>query len=382
MGRVSSWMAGAVCAAAAIAAATPAIAQSEAEYRSAFEDVMLDPSAPGPNFRYARLSIERGELRKALAAYERILSREPNNAEAIAGRARVLRQLEPSTLRATISIGGAYQTNPRHANISNSLTDDYAATARFSISDERPISGIRWRTEGDVVATKYLEFRDLDVGSAGFRTGPVIPFDNYRRVHVFAGFSYAWLARRTFFGEPTAGLSFELDDAGPFRGMVVRGGYQNLGRHLTTRDGVFVEVFPRFVFTEAVLKEASLSVTPYWRYNGVVGSGPVVEPFGVPFPARFHQLGIRADYVVRVRDNVAVGVNGSYEYRHYFEQFTVEVNNRRDHVITPGAQLVFFGLAQDHLDITASYNFEHRASNNGVARYNNHIAGLRAQWRF
>lgn len=365
-----------------VSGVTPAFAQSDAEYRRVFDEVMLDPGAPGPNLRYARLSIERGELRKALAAYERILSREPGNAEALAGRARILRQLEPSTFRATFSIGGAYQTNPRHANASNTSTDDLSAAARLGVSDERPIFGIRWRTEADVVAAKYLEFRDLDVGSAGFRTGPVIPFDNYRRMHAFAGMSYSWLARRTFYGEPTVGLNFEFDDLGPFRGIVVRGGYQLLGRHLTSRDGVFVEIYPRFVFTEAVLKEATLSVTPYWRYNGVVGSGAAVEPFGVPFPARFHQFGIRGDYVVRVLDHVAVGVNGTYEYRHYFEQFTVEPGNRRDHVISPGAQLVFFGLAQDHLDITASYSFEHRASSNGVARYNNHVAGLRAQWRF
>ena len=163
---------------------------------------------------------------------------------------------------------------------------------------------------------------------------------------------------------------------------MARWGYQVLGRHLTSRDGIFVEVYPRFIYTDALIKEASLTVVPYWRYNGVIGSGAAAEPFGVPFPARFHQLGIRADYVVPVHQHIAVGVNGSYEYRHYFEQFTVEPGNRRDHVVSPGAQLVFFGFAGDHLDIIASYNFEHRASSNGVARYNNHVAGLRAQWRF
>lgn len=366
----------------AASVAAPAAAQGDAEFRRAFEAVMSDPTGPAPNLRYARMAIDRGELRKALAAYERILVRDPANEEALAGRARVLRELEPNTTRAVLSIGGLYETNPRHANITNTHTDDGAYTGRFNVVDERRVFGIRWRSEGDVVGLNHATFRDIDVGSAGVRTGPVIPFSNYRRVHVFAGMSYAWLARRTFFGEPTAGISYESDDTGPFRGVVARWGYQLLGRHLTSRDGIFAEVYPRFVFTDVVFRQATINIVPFWRYNGVIGSGAAVEPFGVPFPARFHQLGIRADYVVRVDTHLAVGVNGAYEYRHYFEQFTSEPKHRRDHVISPGAQLISFGWAGDHLDFVASYNFEHRASSDGVARYNNHIAGLRAQWRF
>jgi hypothetical protein len=164
--------------------------------------------------------------------------------------------------------------------------------------------------------------------------------------------------------------------------VVARWGYQLLGRQLTSRDGIFVEVYPRFVFPEVVLKQATLNVVPYWRYNGVVGSGGLVEPFGQPFPARLHQAGIRGDYFIRVLRFFAVGVSGSYEYRHYFEQFTAELKNRRDHILVPGAQLVVFGLAGDRVDLIASYNFEHRASSDGIARYNNHVVGVRAQWRF
>jgi hypothetical protein len=371
-----------VLAAMLLAMPSVANAQEDGELRRAFDDVMRDPTGPVPNFRYARLAIERGELRKALAAYERVLARDPTNAEALAGRARILRQLEPETTRFTASIGGFYQTNPRHANVSNTSTDDFSYTGRFGVTDERRLFGMRWRTEGDVFALNYANFRDIDIGSAGVRAGPVIPLDNLRRVHAFAGMSYSWLARRTFFGEPTAGLNFEFDDTGPFRGFIVRGGYQLLGRHLTSRDGVFVEAYPRFVFADVVLKGSTANISPFWRYNGVVGHGAAVEPFGVPFPSRLHQLGIRGDYVVPVIGQLALGVNASYEYRHYFEQFTAEPHHRRDHVIVPGGQVVLFGLFANRLDLIASYNFEHRTSNDGVARYNNHITGVRAQWRF
>ena len=170
-----------------MAGAAPAAAQDDGEYRRAFEDVMSDPTGPAPNLRYARMAIDRGELRKALAAYERVLGRDPANAEALAGRNRILRQLEPNTTRAVLTVGGRYETNPRHANVTNTHTDDGAYTGRLNVVDERRVFDIRWRTEGDLVGLNHATFRDIDVGSAGFRTGPVIPLDNYKRIHVFAG---------------------------------------------------------------------------------------------------------------------------------------------------------------------------------------------------
>jgi hypothetical protein len=262
-----------------------ATAQEDSDLRRSFDDVLRDRSGVAPNLAYARVAIARGELRKALAAYERILARDPANEEALAGRARILRELEPNTLRLFVSVGATYQTNPRHANISNSATDDFSYGARVALIDERRALGLRWRTEADMYAIQYTSFHDLDIGSAAARVGPMIYFDNFRRVHAFVGASYNWLARRTFFVEPTVGLNFEIDDLGPFRGVLVRGGYQFIGQHLTTRDGMFVEIIPRFVWPDLVSRGAVLSVSPYWRYNGVVGSGAAVEPFGVPFPA-------------------------------------------------------------------------------------------------
>jgi hypothetical protein len=79
-------------------------------------------------------------------------------------------------------------------------------------------------------------------------------------------------------------------------------------------------------------------------------------------------LGVRTSFVVPVSDGLAVGVNFAYEYRHYFERFTAELHNRRDHVIVPGGQIIVLGLAGGRIDVIASYT--------------NHIVGLSAQWRF
>jgi len=83
-------------------AALPVRAQDDGELRRVFEQILQDPGNPGLNLRYAPLAIDRGELRKALAAYERILAQDPDNEEAKAGIRRIQRQLEPTLTRATL----------------------------------------------------------------------------------------------------------------------------------------------------------------------------------------------------------------------------------------------------------------------------------------
>src|SRR5688572_4814547 len=89
------------------------LAQDDAELRRIFEQILQDPGNPGLNLRYARLATERGDIRKALAAYERILAQDPTNEEAKAGIRRIQRELEPSITRVTLQLGGQYESNPR-----------------------------------------------------------------------------------------------------------------------------------------------------------------------------------------------------------------------------------------------------------------------------
>lgn len=374
-----------VAVAAALTVASPATAQApdDGEFIRTFDEVLRNPALPAPNLRYARMAIDRGELRKALAAYERVLANDPDNEEARAGLRRVLRQLEPATTRVTFTAGGFYETNPRHANRSSRLTDDYAWSMGVAVSDERRLFETRWRSSGSASGIQHGSFADIDSGSVGGRTGPVIDIAANMRAHLFVGSSMVWLDSRTFYNEPTAGITLEFSDAGPLKSVGARWGYQAIGKHISTRDGIFAEVFARLAFENLLLKNATGILVPYWRYSGVVGSGPAGEdPRGIPFPSRLHQLGVRADYILRVATHLALGASGAYEYRHYYEQFTAEVHNRRDHVVSAGGQAIVPGLAGDRLDVIASYNFEHRMSNDGVARYNNHIIGLRGQWRF
>jgi hypothetical protein len=375
---------GTLLAAALVFGAGAAHAQSspDRDMRAIFEQILRDPTNPALNFRYARMASERGEHRKALAACERVLARDPNNAEAKACIERELRASRPSYTSITAVFGAQYETNPRHERRTGRRTDDGAAVGRITFSDERPLGDIHWRTEADVAAQYYFSFRDLEIGTVGARTGPLIDIAEGFKVNPFVGFYYSWLERRTFTSEPTAGVTLESERTGPLKSVSARWGYDFVGRHLSERDGMFVEVNGVFEFRNVGLRSSIAVVSPYWRYNGVVGSGALTEtPFNQPYPARQHQIGARADYFVSALSWLIVNVNVTGEYRHYFEQIPLETKNRRDYVVAPGAQLIFGTFAQNQLDVIASYTFEYRHSNDGSQRYMNHVAGLRFLWR-
>lgn len=356
--------------------------RTERTMRELFDRILSDPSNPELNFRYARLAIERGDYQKALAAYERVLARDSNNAEAKAGIARLLRDTRPSYTSLTFAFGAQYESNPRHDLKTGRRTDDAAFSGRISLTDERPIGDIYWKTEGDASGIYYPTFHDIDSGTAGARTGPLLELTQGLRINPFVGVYYSWLARRTYSTEPTAGIVVETDRLGPLKSVTARGGYQFVGRGYSDRDGVFAEVVANFEWRGVGFEKSLAGFSPYWRYSGVLGSGaPSETPFNQPFPARQHQIGGRADYFLQVLPWMIVNVNFSYEYRRYFEEIPLENKNRRDHVFAPGAQIIFGSFAEQRLDVVASYLFEYRHSNDGSQRYMNHVAGLRFLWR-
>jgi hypothetical protein len=374
-------LAGAVAGAAFLP--TPTLAQDDVEMRQVFEQILQDPGNPGLNLRYARFAIDRGEIRKAIGAYERILSQDPNNEEAKAGLRRVQRELEPSVTKVTLLLGGHYESNARRLPGRGADFHDGTLYGRVQVTDERRIGPVRWRTEADAYANWHTKFHDIDFGVAGARGGPVFELAEGFRINPFVGGSYAWLTRRTFYGEATAGATIDVT-TGPLQtSVLVRWGYQFVGEFFSTRDATFVEVSPRFIFNRVLHERAIAVVTPYWRYNGVFGSGPPgVDPRSEPFPARSHQIGLRADYFIPVFENVTFGIGTIYEYRHYFETVTDGTKNRRDHLISPSAQIIVSGLASGQADLIFSYSFEHRSSNDQFQLYDNHVAGAKVLWRF
>lgn len=353
------------------------------ELRQIFEQILRDPTNTNLNFRYARLAIEKGELRKALAAYERILAKDPDNAEATVGLANIKRLLEPDRTTAVAIFGTQYESNPSHFNFNSSKIDDLVLFGRFQVTDERRIGRTRWRTEGDLFVNWHKEFRSLDFGNVGFRTGPILDISKDWRVRPAIGGAFAWLDGERFFNEASLALEFESDTSGPLKSVNVGGAYDFLGRKFSARDAYQITVNPRLIFDKVGTKSGLLVLNPFYRFNGVTGSGAIgTGPSGDPFPLRFHQFGMRADYFLPLSRKFTVGVNFTIDHKRFTRIVTFGTKQRRDTFLSPGVQLVLVAPVLRNNDVILSYRFEHNISNDRFERYDNHIVGVRLLWRF
>jgi hypothetical protein len=359
------------------------LAQERDELQRVYDRILLDPGNTQLNLGYARLAIKKGELRKAIAAYERILARDPKNGAARRGLRRVRRLLRPNVTSATLVFGARGESNPRRFNSRTPKRLDGIFSLRALVSDRRRIGNWRWRSSADLYADYRLVERQLDYGTVSVRTGPVFDIGDKTRVHVFGGAAFSWFDYKPFVVMPRVGLRFEFDDAGPLKFITIRGTYSFINTRFTTRDSLTIGVTPRFVFRNIFKSSLTAVAAPYWRYNGVTGTGsPTVDQTGETFPQRFHQMGLRADLFRKVLPNLTLAVNFSVEYRHFFESVTIGNKQRRDLWYSPGAQAIVTGLFQRNLDLIFSYNYEWNLSNSGFNNYTNQIFGLRILARF
>jgi hypothetical protein len=352
------------------------------EYRDVFDRILLDPGNVALNLRYAKLAAERRELRKALAAYERVLAKDPNNPDAKAGLVRVQQLLKPNYTRVIGIFGGQYESNPLRASGRAKVEDDGVFFGRLLVNDERLVSGRRWRSSFDTFANLHVNIRSLDYGVVSLETGPIFPIGNTWQVHNFVGGAYSWYDGQTFQGRIGTGLTFEPLATSLLRSITVKGDYSFIGSGFSAQDAYVIELNARFIKIGMFTSRGIGSLTPYYRYHGVTGKGdPFFGPSGELYPLTFHQVGGRADYFYELRPNLTVNANLTLEYRHYFEEVFFETKHRRDVLVAPGAQLIVAGLFKGKADVILSYRFEYNSSNDGFLRYVNHIAGVQMLWR-
>lgn len=373
--------AGVLLAATILTFSTPIIAQDSLD--RVFDQLIRDPTSAALNFRYARLAEDKGQLRKALAAYERILARDPENERAKAGLSRIKRLLAPDFTVATVNLGAQFETNPRHFRRSGRDTDDLTLFGWGKITDQRKIQGRQWRTEGNLFANWHAEFGEINYGLAGVKTGPNLELNSEWRLRPSLGATYAWLDGKTFFVEGSLELLFETDQAGAFKGVKVAFAYDDIGRSFSARDAYRIEVSPQILFNRLLDDADALYVAPFYGYNGVAGSGAAGTGFaGDTFPLRSHQLGVKINYLMKVTRRVIVGASVSLEYRPYNELKAFSTKRRTDWSLSPGARVIFEGVFFNRHSLVVSYQFDLNESNDPFEEYKNHIVAVSSLWRF
>jgi len=375
-----------LCLAALPAMRAPLAAQVDPQLRDIYRQILLDPSNTELNLRYARLAEKKGLLRKALAAYERILINNPGNLEASKGSRHILLLLKPDFTRVTAIFGGDYASNPRLSNHRGfDPKSDVTATGRFLITDERRIGGHRWQTNGHLFANVHKRVRNLDYGYVGGDVGPLLASVGGWTVRPALGVAYSWLDQHSFVTELSALLGLEAPKTGAFQRIDFRFSYDFIGNKFSSqRSGVVFEVAPQFLVRNLVKRGDGLTIRPSFLYNGATGGEP--NPLlvrGDLFPNRYQQYALRLTYFVPVfGGKVLAGLTLDSSVRLYVVNVFAQPDRRRDTYLAPGAQLVIPKLFHPKHDLIVQYRFENNVSNDGTQNFRNHVAGFRSVWRF
>jgi hypothetical protein len=362
-----------------------AAAGVDPELRNVYRQILRNPTDVALNLKYAALAERKGLLRKALAAYQRVLIQDPHNAEARAGLTRVATMLEPDFSAIYLQLGARYATNVRQRpGVYNKGKDDGIGDARFILRDERRLGSLRWRTLGQLYADLHARSRSADFGYLGASTGPLFNLSNEWRLRPAAGAAFAWLDRRVFFSELSGQLNFEALGAGLLRRVDLRFGYQFMGHdYAAGRDGFVIDVAPEFA-VPSVLKEGDrITVRPRYRMNGATGRN--ADPAFVQgdiFPERYHEIGGEAAYLAPILGGKAyLGPTFEGNVRYYRSNVPGGSTRRRDVYLRPGFQLIVPNAFVKGHTLSFQYWHERNISNASDRGFVNHVVGIRSIWR-
>lgn len=341
------------------ALASPAAADALSD---AYQGVIANPVDSEANLHYALVAEGQKKWRLALAAYERILANDPDNAKAKAGLQRVRRIIQPAETQKTAEIGTQYDSNIFHQAGSGG---DWTFYAKGRIRDERNWFGQRWRTTATAYADTHAENNNLDYMVAMFDIGPILDLNGtMMAARPFVGAAVSGLGGRYYYSEVNFGGSVEGYLDGAYQWARVRAGYRTFGDGVST-EGWYADASAHWARKDILNDHDVFFVEPWFRWSGIDGDG-YDALFNKVTPGRYVAGGAKFEYDARVNEWLTVGASFRLSERAY------EFGGRRDFLIAPGAALMFSNIVSPQTDIRVEYEFQHNDSNQAANDYDNH----------
>lgn len=349
-----------------------------------FGQLLAEPANPSLNLRYAELAMARGETRKALAAYERVLAQDPNNRQVIRAYNRAKRRLQPSVTAFTLSTGFVYESNPRQVPGGSPFKEeDVAFEASLLMFDERTISGHRWRTVGKAGGHLQFEIDDLSDAYVSLITGPVIDLGTKTRLHIAPGTAGAWLDDDWLYYDGLIKFTLERVAMGATQDVTVAVKHRETNSDFGGSDGLIVEVNGNFVRPDLFKSGDSLYVLPHFRYSEPGGNGPGRVFQNTLFPGDYVEYGGRLVYYKPIaKRRVYLGGGIGVFQRDYDQNVAFGTRDREDTLIMPTAHVVFPNVRRSQFDLRFDYRYEHNDSNDPTEDFENHVVGGRTVRRF
>jgi tetratricopeptide (TPR) repeat protein len=356
--------------AAALAAALSLASVGEGvadEMADVYARIIANPVDSALNLQYALIAEGRGEYRKALAAYERVLVNDPDNQEARRGLQRVRRIIEPAVTLRTLEFGAAVDSNPLHATAGAAA--DVLGYGRFSVRDERAVGGQRWRTIINAYGEAHARETQLNYASLNAETGPLIDLDGSMMTFRPAlGGGAAAFDGRFYYWDVNASGTLEGYLQGAYQWARLRAGYRQYDPSFTAEAGFYADLTGKMSFKDIVHDNDVFSIAPRLRWSGIQGMpADDADEFA---PGLYIEAGSTFEYSKVISEALTAVLSTRINQRWYDD---IGGGARRDFLLSPGASLVFPGLFGVQTALRVDYRYEWNDSSDDAHDWQNHL---------
>jgi hypothetical protein len=338
----------------ALALAAPAAIADE--LTAAYSRVLADPTNSELSLQYAQLAETRGEFRKALSAYERVLVNDPGNTTARDGLQRVRRIIQPAETQKTVEVGATWQSNVLRSPMA---TGDVLGYGSFRLKDERAAGLYRWRTNLNFYGEAYANQTQMNYAAINGDIGPIVDIKGTNTsVRPAIGVGTAWFDGRNYYWDANATALFEGYLNGAYQWLRFRAGYRQYDPSFTSGEGGYFDVTGRFAIQDVFHDRDSLSVAPWFRWSGING---LPDNGSLDFATGLYiEGGANFEYAKAISDTLSASVNVKIGDRLYND---IGTGSRQDWSVAPGASLVFKNLLGPQGDLRFDYKYEWNNSN-------------------
>jgi hypothetical protein len=350
------------------------------ELDALYARILREPANTELNLRFARLAEERGTLRWALMAYERVLVNDPGNFDAKLGLMRIKSALAPNTTMVTVAFGTAYESNPLYYLPDGKST--WLAQGSVALRDERNLAGQRWRTDALVGGQINSRYGEINYGYAGGETGPVFYALPGLTITPALGAAAAYFDNRFYYGEGSGSLTFENTVDGYYRALRLRAAYRSYDDFFPSQEGWYAEARGRFTAPN-VLGEGSVAIFAPWLIwsdiSGIVVNSLVQEIQ----PGAYVEWGGRVEVYKAATQWLTIGASLAVSWRDYRREVVVATGAQRaDTMLMPGVVLLFPGFFWKEADLRLDYRYLHNSSNDATKEFDDHIVSATVVKRF
>jgi hypothetical protein len=357
----------------ALAVALPLAGPAQAdEFDTLFRQILRDPQNIEANMRYAQLAEQRGEERKAIAAYERVIEAEPGHPAATAALHRININLIPVVTQTRVELGVRYDSNPRQLPDGLNPNDDITGYARFRVRDQRPLFDNKWRSDLHGYFDVHDTFDQIDFWRLRGHSGPVFDLGNRATLQVAPGAAVAFLDADYFYVEPALRLRFENLFGGWLDRFEIRGAFRDIDNSFTSDDGFSLDINARKTQRAILTAADALLVQPFFRVREASGTGAAGGGPANFLDGDYIEAGGRIAYFVLLNNDLRIGASFTTHYRDYEQNVRFGTAERHDWYIEPGAEALFRNVVCEGCDIRLRYRYEQNLSNDGTEDYYNH----------